>query len=302
MQLPGGLSLPFHPRRSSAEITPLRTDSCLVKLTRNLPLTIWDVQCIICYEITDYYATMLHLIRFNLKNRLPKNKSKENTDVLVHLEWCQSMNENDKILERLKADASELWDRARTHSSAGKNNNERLEFLGNGVIDLCLAETLYQRFDERENKLSHIRNYLRSDFVLNTIGRRLGLDALILVSPANSGIKIEDSMVAGTLEAIFGALFLQKGYDESKEIVRLLFLTDELLLLANNPEPITYLKELAERNKWVIKHREYERMIAGKKAFYYAIDLNGKTTIGLGYSKAKSKLSATRSLISLIDE
>ena len=151
-----------------------------------------------------------------------------------------------------------LLHRARRHSSIGEDSNERLEFLGNGVLNLCLADLLYNRFQYREGKLTRMCNYLRSDDVLNELGRELELDAQIELGRSIKDGKSTNAMVAGAIEAIIGALFSTCGYDLTRNMVEELLMTDRRLEQAlSNHDPITELKELVEGRGLSVGHLGY---------------------------------------------
>jgi len=144
------------------------------------------------------------------------------------------MNEAKQLMDRLRVSTSDLWDEAITHSSSGIENNERLEFLGNEVLNLCLVDLLYHRYQFSEGKLTKMCNYLRSDKVLNEVGRELGLAAIIKKGASIKDGGVTDAMVAGSLEAIIGALFEIQGYGKAKALVEELVLTEKQLDLALN--------------------------------------------------------------------
>jgi ribonuclease-3 len=103
-----------------------------------------------------------------------------------------------------------LLEQALTHRSHGPENNERLEFLGDGVLGCAVADLLFERFPhEAEGKLTRWRAELVRAESLAELGRRLGLDELIRASPATP---LTQSIVADAMEAVFGALFVDAGY------------------------------------------------------------------------------------------
>lgn len=113
---------------------------------------------------------------------------------------------NESTVDRMRVAAGSFWEQATIHPSAGVEHNQRLEFLGNGVLNLALADLVYHRFPEREGRLSGMCNYLRSDEVLSEAGRKVGLDVFIKYVPSVNG-RLVDSIVAGGVEAVIGAIF-----------------------------------------------------------------------------------------------
>ncbi len=109
---------------------------------------------------------------------------------------------------------------ALTHRSVGKSNNERLEFLGDSIVNHVIAEYLYQRFpDVREGSLSRMRASLVKGVTLAELARELELgDHLNLGSgERKSGGHRRESILADTFEAVAGAILLDGGYAICRE-------------------------------------------------------------------------------------
>jgi ribonuclease-3 len=116
------------------------------------------------------------------------------------------------------SDAS-LFELALTHRSCGKKNNERLEFLGDSILNFVIAADLFQRFpDAKEGELSRLRARLVKGVTLSEVARELGLgDYLRLGSgELKSGGYRRDSILADAVEAIIGAIYL----DSDMEVAR----------------------------------------------------------------------------------
>lgn len=206
---------------------------------------------------------------------------------------------NEPIIDRLREAAGDLWKQAITHPSFGPEHNQRLEFLGNGVLNMALADLLYQQFKDREGQLSLMCNYLRSDEVLSEVGRSVDLGAYIQHVPNKDG-RLVDSIVAGSMEAIIGAAYRRAGYDAVKKLVEELLLTDDLLERARKRDPISELKELVEANDWKLTFRPFDGLIGGRRVFYHSIVLNGQAAVGMGSSKKKAETQASRITLSII--
>lgn len=115
-----------------------------------------------------------------------------------------------------------LLERALTHRSAGRDNNERLEFLGDSIINHVVAEALFHRYPEAdEGQLSRQRARLVRGEYLAELARDLGLaEALILgVGERKSGGRKRASILADALEAIAGAILLDGGYASVREVL-----------------------------------------------------------------------------------
>jgi ribonuclease-3 len=111
---------------------------------------------------------------------------------------------------------------ALTHRSYGSPHNERLEFLGDGVLDCVVAELLYSRFPSlSEGKLTRLRAGLVREETLGELARKLDLGNHLrlgegeLTSPGGPRV----SILADAMEAVFGAILLDGGYDAAREAV-----------------------------------------------------------------------------------
>ncbi len=107
-----------------------------------------------------------------------------------------------------------LLDLALTHRSCGGNNNERLEFLGDAVLDLVVGELLFGRFPEaREGELSRMRSNLVKGTSLARVARQLNIGNQLNLGGGErkSGGQRRDSILADALEALIGAIYLDAG-------------------------------------------------------------------------------------------
>lgn len=120
------------------------------------------------------------------------------------------------------ADAA-LLEQALTHRSFGWPHNERLEFLGDGVLDCVIAQDLYARFPGLdEGSLSRLRADLVREAALAEVARAIGLAEFLRLGEgeAASGGGARSSMLADALEALYGAVFLDRGYDAARAVIR----------------------------------------------------------------------------------
>ncbi len=111
---------------------------------------------------------------------------------------------------------------ALTHRSAGRDNNERLEFLGDAILSFVISEELYQRYPRAdEGRLSRLRATLVRGDTLAAIARDLALgDYLHLGSgEMKSGGFRRESILADAFEAIIGAIFLDAGIDAARDFI-----------------------------------------------------------------------------------
>lgn len=124
-----------------------------------------------------------------------------------------------------------LLHEALTHKSAGSNHNERLEFLGDSVLSLVISHRLFElRPDAREGDLSRMRARLVRGVTLADLALGLGLGKHIQLGEGElkSGGFRRASILADTLEALFGAIFLDGGFRACQHVISQLF--DPLIL------------------------------------------------------------------------
>lgn len=118
---------------------------------------------------------------------------------------------------------------ALTHSSfaneheEAQQDNERLEFLGDAVLELGVSEMLYERSPEApEGELTRMRARLVSEPALAALARELGLDELLRLGRGEEmqGGRTRDALLADAFEAVLGAVFLDGGYEAARAAVR----------------------------------------------------------------------------------
>ena len=124
-------------------------------------------------------------------------------------------------VDHVFADPS-LLRQALTHRSYGVSNNERLEFVGDAVLNCAVALSLYERFPTLpEGDLSRARAHLVNRETLALVARRLGLGGAIRLGEGElrSGGTDRPSILADAMEAVFGAVFLDGGFDAARRAI-----------------------------------------------------------------------------------
>lgn len=150
--------------------------------------------------------------------------------------------------------SAELREQALTHRSFGSPHNERLEFLGDGVLGCVVAEELFGRFPKiPEGQLTKLRASLVRKESLSALAEELGLSEMLRVDRpalASSGGN-SPAMLADTLEAVYGAVFLDGGYAAAKEVIRHTFKAKFESLDPDGPvkDAKTLLQEYQQRRK-----------------------------------------------------
>lgn len=145
----------------------------------------------------------------------------------------------------------ELMILALTHRSFAGRNNERLEFLGDAILNFVAGEALFQRFPlAREGQLSRLRARLVKGETLAILARGFDLGEYLRLGSGElkSGGFRRESILADALEALIGAIYLDTGMDAARERV-LAWLTtelDSLTLVDTNKDPKTRLQEFLQ--------------------------------------------------------
>jgi ribonuclease III len=147
-----------------------------------------------------------------------------------------------------------LLARALTHRSFSAEHNERLEFLGDSVLNLAVAALLYERLaDLPEGDLSRVRANLVKQETLHMLAVGLGLPGLVQLGEgeAKSGGQKRPSILADALEAMLGAVYLDAGYPTAEALVHRLFREVEInpQMQAAAKDPKTELQEWLQGRK-----------------------------------------------------
>ena len=148
----------------------------------------------------------------------------------------------------------ELLGQALTHRSFGAVHNERLEFIGDAVLDCAIAAVLYRRFPRvSEGVLSRMRAHLVNGETLARLGAALELGDAIRLGEGElrSGGATRPSILADALEAIIGAVFLDAGFDAAYGVVESVFASElaDVDPLAVAKDPKTRLQEWLQARK-----------------------------------------------------
>lgn len=148
---------------------------------------------------------------------------------------------------------------ALTHRSVGKPNNERLEFLGDALLGVVIAELLFEAHPKaNEGELSRLRAQLVNGQALAAVARELALGDELKLGPGElkSGGFRRDSILADAFEALVAAVYLDGGYDACRDMLRGLFGERVTALRRSSKDAKTRLQEHLQAGGWPLPHYE----------------------------------------------
>ena len=155
---------------------------------------------------------------------------------------------------------------ALTHRSMGKNNNERLEFLGDSILGVVISRELYKRFDHvDEGKLSRLRSHLVRGQTLAQLAGELELSDILILGPGElkSGGFRRESIQADAVEAIFGAVLLDSDFETINRVILDLYrdLLDDINPNDSLKDPKTQLQEYLQKRGNVLPKYELVKTV-----------------------------------------
>ena len=202
-----------------------------------------------------------------------------------------------------------LFEQALTHRSSPGASNERLEFLGDAVLDFVISELVYKAMpDADEGDLSRLRASLVKDTSLAKLAANIGLgEHLILGSgERKTGGHRRESILADALEAVFGAVFLDAGYDASRDVIEAAF-GDRLIKLPDPRElrdPKTRLQEWLQARQLGLPEYELAKVSgeAHQQSFEVSCTVNDAEhqSTGAGTSRRNAEQQSAENMLKLL--
>jgi ribonuclease-3 len=206
----------------------------------------------------------------------------------------------------------QLYQLAFVHKSASqfifndtKVNNERLEFLGDAILDSMVAEYLFHRFpDKEEGFLTQTRSKLVNRDNLNHLAIKLGIGEMIVSKMSRDNHK---SVYGDTLEALIGALYLDKGYEKTKKIVLERIIQSDIninRMLITEIDFKSRVIEWGQKNKKSVSFTSFEEMEeqSNNPVFithlFVVDDVIGR---GSGPSKKEAEQNAARQALQILE-
>ncbi|MGM0418211.1 MAG: ribonuclease III [Thermodesulfobacteriota bacterium] len=191
---------------------------------------------------------------------------------------------------------------------SGIKDNERLEFLGDSVVNLVVGDMLMKYFpDMDEGNLSRIRANLVNEVMLSTLARKIYLGKYLLLGKGEeaSGGREKNSILADSFEALIAAVYRDGGFEQSKAMIEKMFMP--VMEKAGNPEnyldPKSRLQELAQ-----MKYKEPPVYTVVKetgpdhdKIFEVEMSIAGIKSSGTGRSKKTAEQEAAKKGLKIIE-
>lgn len=198
---------------------------------------------------------------------------------------------------------------ALTHRSVGKNNNERLEFLGDAVLDLVVSAYLYRIFKAiKEGQLSRLRASLVRRETLAEIAKELHLGEYVKLGlgERRSGGHHRDSILANAFEAIIGAMYLDSDYQTCEHYILIWFKhrLENLSADINPTDPKSALQEFLQSRKVGLPEYHIESVSGEDHAQIFEVscsitELNLRT-VGEDHSRRKAEQAAAEKILDIL--
>ena len=205
----------------------------------------------------------------------------------------------------------QLLTQALTHRSTPGPNNERLEYLGDAVLDVVVSEATYRlRPDASEGVLSRIRSSLVKDTMLTELATELELASYLVLGAGvkRGGGYSRSSILGDALEAIFGAVYLDSSFDEARRVIRKVYghRLRELPESASRRDPKTQLQELLQARKLDLPQYCVETVTgqAHRQTFEVSCRIPAleASTVGRGSSRRRAEQDAATKMLVLVGE
>lgn len=198
---------------------------------------------------------------------------------------------------------------ALTHRSKGGDHNERLEFLGDAVVNFVIAEILYQQFPKAtEGELSRWRASLVNRDTLAELAKEFELGRFLFLGPGEmrSGGSERQSILSCAMEAIIGAVYLDSGFDIAREKILEWYapLLQSLSSASSHKDPKTLLQEFLQSRRWSLPVYTVEAIEgeAHQQLFTVSCQVPNckEKTLGKGTSRRRAEQDAAQAMLGVL--
>jgi ribonuclease-3 len=195
------------------------------------------------------------------------------------------------------------------HKKTAKEHNERLEFLGDAVLELVVTEFLFKNHTDPEGILTNWRSALVRTESIGAAAKRCEFEPLLRLSRGEKRgtDRARDQILANSYEAVIGALYLDQGYDAAKTFITETLITtfEEILETGSWMDPKSHLQEVAQSTEG---HTPLYKVLEEvgpdhDKVFTVGVYVNGKLKgQGTGPSKQAGQVAAAESALKSYDQ
>ena len=211
-------------------------------------------------------------------------------------------------------DNLQIYEQALLHKSSSVEtgdgkwlNNERLEFLGDGILDAAVADIVYKRYpNKREGFLTNTRSKIVQRETMNKVAVQLGLDQMVVYSTKINSHN--NHMYGNALEALIGAIYLDQGYDVCYKFIRDVMIEkyiDVDTLVRKEINFKSNLIEWSQKNKMEVSFELIEQFLDhdSNPVFQTEVRIEGLPAgTGTGYSKKESQQNAAQMAIKKVKD
>jgi ribonuclease-3 len=195
------------------------------------------------------------------------------------------------------------------HRKSVSEHNERLEFLGDAVLELAVTDYLYTHFSEPEGILTSWRSSLVRTESIGAAGTALGYEPLLRMSRGekNGSDRARQQILANAFEAVIGAIYLERGYDDAEKFIakHILSKLDDILATGSWRDPKSHLQEVSQR---IDGHTPVYRVLSEEgpdhdKLFTLGVFVGDKLMgKGSGSSKQNAQQEAAKAALAAYDK
>lgn len=199
-----------------------------------------------------------------------------------------------------------FYELAFQHKSTSKQNNERLEFLGDSILDAVISEALYFRFPEKdEGELSKLRSKLVSRTFLNEIGQKLKLETYLKYQ-LNSISIAETNLLGNVFESLIGAIYLDGGYALSVKFLETEILEKHVIWDEMDTKIVDFkskMMQFSQKSGKKVEFHTLEEILTKENIRMFTVEIlvdDQALALGSGSSKKKAEQQASELALEIL--
>ena len=192
------------------------------------------------------------------------------------------------------------------HKNTVHEHNERLEFLGDAILELVSSDFLYRNYNEPEGIMTALRSAMVRTESIGDAGKKLGYEPLVRLSHGekNGSDRAHDVILADCFEAVIGAIYLDQGYETAKDFIykHIIVKIDEIIEEGTWRDPKSYVQELAQRYDGVTPVYKTLKEEGPDHDKLFTVGIYVKEHLigtGMGHSKQEAQTVAAREGVKL---